>query len=113
MRLPNGEGWVYDEFSGEDVEAYDVLFVTSGRVKVGGGLAARESEVGGRTSVTVSRELHIPVDSPAVPVGAYAVCTAVGVLTDPTLLGARLTLAGPAPGSQMTARRLQVEEVLT
>lgn len=108
-----GDGYHYDEDLGEDVRDYIVSFTTQGRVKVGGGLAARESEAGERTVVTVTRELHIPVDSPVVPVGAVAVCTAVDPTSDPTLLGAELTLAGPVPGSQTTARRLQVTEVLT
>jgi hypothetical protein len=107
------EGWHYDPVAEEDVQDYEVLFTTPGRVKVGGGLAANQSEAGGRTVVTVTREWHIPVDSPAIPANAEAYCTAVHVTSDPTLLNARLTLAGPAPGSQTTARRLQVSEVLT
>jgi hypothetical protein len=99
--------------TGIDEQVIDPLFTTPGRVKVGGGLATREAEAGGRTVVTVARELHIPVDSPAVPTGAVAVCTAVHSTSDPTLLDARLVLAGPAPGSQTTARRLEVTEVLT
>ena len=114
--VPSG-GYTYDPAAnggtGGDVETIEPLFTTAGRVKVGGGLAAREAEAGGRTVTTVIRELHIPVDSDAVPVGAVAVCTAVDPTSDPTLLGARLRLSGPAPGSQTTARRLQVEEILT
>jgi hypothetical protein len=114
--VPTG-GYTYDPAAnggtGGDVETITPLFATVGRVKVGGGLAAREAEAGGRTVVTVVRELHIPVGSAAVPVGAVAVCTAVHPTSDPTLLNARLRLAGPAPGSQTTARRLEVEEVLT
>lgn len=106
-------GWVYDPEAGEDVEEFALLFTTPGRVKVGGGLAAHDTEAGGRTVVSVTRELHIPVSSAAVPTNAVAFCTAVRATSDPTLLGARLTLAGPAPGSQTTARRLQVTEVLT
>lgn len=113
LRVPTGEGWVYDDFFGVDVEAYDVVGTTKGRVKVGGGLSVRDAEVGGRTSASVVRSLHIPVDSPAIPTGAYAVCTAVHETSDPTLFGAILRLAGPAPGSQTTARRLEVAEVLT
>lgn len=110
--VPTGE-WVYDPEAGQDVEEVTPLFTTKGRLRAGRDLAARESEAGGRTVVEVSRELHIPVDSPAVPTGAVAVCTAVHATSDPTLLGARLRLAGPAPGSQTTARRLEVEETLT
>lgn len=114
--VPSGS-YAYDPTAnggtGGDVETITPLFTTPGRVKVGGGLASREAEAGGRTIVSVTRELHIPVDSAAVPTGAVAVCTAVHATSDPTLLGATLRLAGPAPGSQTTARRLEVEEVLT
>lgn len=102
----------YDPEAGENVETFDDLFTTLGRVKSGSGLTARTSEAGGRTVVAVTRELHIPVESEAVPVGAVAICTAVHATSDPSLLGARLRLAGPAPGSQTTARRLEVSEVI-
>ena len=110
--VPTG-GTTYDPATQADVETIEPLFTTKGRVKVSGGLSARDSEAGGRTVVTVTRELHIPVNSPAVPTGAVAVCTAVDPTSDPTLLGARLRLSGPTPGSQTTARRLEVTEVLT
>jgi hypothetical protein len=110
--IPTG-GTVYDPGTQTDVEELTPLFTTQGRVKAGSGLAARSSEAGGRTIVTVVRELHIPISSDAVPTGAVAVCTAVDATSDPTLLGARLRLSGPAPGAQTTARRLQVEEELT
>lgn len=106
-------GTAYNPATGNDETTYDDLFTTAGRVKSGSGLTARESEAGGRTVVSVTRELHIPVDSPAIPTGAVAICTAVHATSDPTLLGATLRLAGPAPGSQTTARRLEVTEVLT
>lgn len=107
--VPTG-GWHYDPELGEDVETIEPLFTTQGRVKVGA--APREAEAGGRTVVTVTRELHIPVDSDPVPTGAVAVCTYAHPSSDPTLLGARLRLSGPAPGSQTTARRLEVTEVI-
>jgi len=113
FRLPTGNGYIYDEFLDEDVEAFEVLFESKGRVKASAGLAARSAEGGGRTIVTTNRELHIPADSPDVPAGAYAVVKRVDPTSDPTLIHARLTIAGPSPGSQTTARRLQVEEVLT
>jgi len=107
------DGWHYDADADEDVQDYAVAFTTRGRVKVGGGLAAREADAGGRTVTTVTRELHVPVNSPAIPVGAVAVCTQVAPTSDPTLLGATLRLAGPVPGSQTTARRLEVSEVIS
>lgn len=105
-------GWTYDDDAGTDVQTVDPLFTTVGRMKVSGNVA-RDSEVGGRTSVETRRELHIPVSSPAVPANAVAQCTAIGPLTDPTLLGAIVRVSGPAPGSQTTARRLEVTEVMT
>jgi hypothetical protein len=102
----------YDPGTGNTEAEFTPLFTTNGRVKASSGLVARESEAGGRTVVTVTRELHIPINSPAVPTGAVAVCTAVHNTSDPTLLDARLRLAGPAPGSQTTARRLEVSEVI-
>jgi hypothetical protein len=107
------DGWHYDEDLDEDVRDYEVLFTTPGRVKVSNGLAVHDSEVGGRTAAEVTRTLHIPVGSDAVPADAVAVCTAVHATSDPTLLGATLVIGGPAPGSQTTARRLEVTEVLT
>lgn len=106
-------GVQYDPEQDEDVETFEDLFTTRGRVKTPQGVATRESEVGGRTAVEIARELHIPVTAPAVPAGAVAFCTAVDPTSDPTLAGARLRLAGPAPGSQTTARRLEVTEVIS
>lgn len=100
-------------YDGEtEAEAFTLLFSTKGRVKVSEGLATRESQAGARTVVTVMRQLHIPVDSPDVPVGAVAFCTSTGNTSDPQLAGAQLRLDGAAPGDQTTARRLQVSEVI-
>jgi len=107
------DGYTYDETEGEDVRTYETLFTTAGRVKVEQGLSVRDLEVGGRTASSVTRTLSIPVSSDAVPVGAVAYCTAVHATSDPTLLGAALVIGGPAPGSQTTARRLEVTEVLS
>lgn len=98
--------------TGEVVPVYETRFSTPCRVKVSEGLAARSSEVGGRTAVVVVRQLHIPVDSPAVQPGDIAVMTSIHETSDPTLAGTTLVLDGPAPGSQTTARRLQVSEVI-
>lgn len=106
-------GVEYDPDTGEDVEQFALLFNTKARVKATAGLAVRESEVGARTAVTVVREFHIPVASDAVPTGAIAFPISIHATSDPTLATARLRLDGPAPGSQTTARRLQVSEVLT
>lgn len=105
-------GWAYDEDAGEDVRTVTPLFTTPGRLKVAGNVV-RESEAGGRTVTETRRELSIPVGSPAVPAGAVAQCIAIDATSDPTMLNIIVRLAGPAPGSQTTARRLEVAEVLT
>lgn len=111
FRLPTG-GWVYDPNAQTEVQAFDVLFTSRGRLTSGAAMV-RDVEVGGRSAGMVTRELHIPVDSPAVPANAYAVCTAIDPTSDPTLLGARVEFSGSSPASQKTARRLQVTEVVS
>lgn len=105
-------GWTYDANTDADVQTVTALFTTPGRLKVSGNVV-RDAEVGGRTAVETRRELHIPVTSAAAPANAVAQCTAIHATSDPTLLGTIVRLAGPAPGSQTTARRLEVTEVLT
>lgn len=100
-----------DETTGNETPQYATRFTSPCRVKISAqGLAVQTAEAGGRTVATVVRELHLPIDSPAVVSGDLAVITAVDGSSDPTLLNAVLRIAGPAPGSQTTARRLQVEE---
>lgn len=108
-----GDGWEFNEDTGAEERTFVVAFTTPGRVKTVSTTVPHESQVGGRTSVEVRRELHIPVTSPATEVGMVARCIAVDATSDPSLLGAELTLAGPAPGSQTTARRLAVVEVIS
>lgn len=107
------DAWTYNAGAGEDGHSYTTLFTTPGRVKVEGGLSVRDAEVGGRTSASVVRTLHLPIGSDVIPPGTVAVCTAVHATSDPTLLGAALRIGGVAPGSQTTARRLEVEEVVS
>jgi len=114
IKQPTG-GYVYDPAAnggtGGDVVAYTLLFSTSGRVK--DMTLIRDGEGGARTVSTSQRELHIPVDSPAVPAGAVAFVTSVHPSSDPTLMGAQLHIEGQGPGSQTTARRLEVTETIS
>lgn len=103
-------GW--DVVDGVEVLIVAPLFTTQGRLKVSS-TQTRESQAGERTVVEIRRELHIPVSSPEVPPNAVAQCTAIGSLTDPTVLGTIVRLSGNIAGSQTTARRLEVVEVLT
>lgn len=112
IRYPTGKR-TQDPTTGETVPEMALRFTTKCRVSVGRGLAVRGEEVGGRTAAVITLELHIPVDSPAVQPTDVAVMTSIHATSDPMLDGATLTLAGAAPGSQTTARRLQVSEVLS
>ena len=103
----------YDEDAGAEVRTVSPLFTTPGRLTDRGTTVARDTQVGERTAIETTRELHIPYDSPAAPANAVAECTAVHATSDPTLLGTIVRLAGPSPASQKTARRLEVVEVLT
>lgn len=77
-------------------------------------LAVQDAEVGGRTAEIIRAELHLPVDAPAVQPGDVAEITAVGALSDVTLLGRKFTIqGGTPPKSHATARRLEVEEVVS
>lgn len=96
-----GDGWHYDEDLGEDVRNFDALFVTRGKVM--SLTAPGEAQVGERTSIEISRTLHIPVDTPAVPVGAVA------RRADRPDLNILAEVTHPQPKS----RRFAVEEVLT
>lgn len=96
----------------QDVQTVTPLFTTKARMKVTTS-QVRETQAGERTAAESRRELHIPVGSPEVPADAVAECTAVHATSDPTLLGTIVRLSGSVVGSQTTARRLEVVEVLS
>jgi hypothetical protein len=75
-------------------------------------LVARESEVGGRTSTTIRVELHRPAWTEPLLTGDVWEC----VTPSPDSLevtGARWRVTGIAAGSLKTARRYEVERVLS
>ena len=76
-------------------------------------LQARESEVGGRTSTTVRVELHLPITAPAVEVGDVWEMTRVDARSDRQLLGRKFRVIAPVGKSFATARRLEVEEIVS
>jgi hypothetical protein len=118
LRFEYKVGTTPDLATDADVPVYEVAFETKGRIKSPGNVV-RETEVGGRTAAETSRVLNIPVDSPdpwSDPRSAHgvtALITAVHPTDDQSLLGIRVRLSGPAPGSQTTARRLQITETVT
>ena len=103
----------YDPKVGENITLTTDLFTTRGRLKATRSFGNLTQDAGARTAITVTRELHIPIDSPEVPPNAWAVCIAIDPTSDPTLLGAEVQFDGPVPGDQSTARRMQVKEVVT
>lgn len=114
IKMPTGEEYDDDPASptyGEEVTTYDHLFTTKARLKVIGAYGF-EQQVAGRTVTEIVRELHIPVSSPEVPVGAHAIPVTLADSTDQTVAGGRLVLE-PSVGSQTTARRMKVREVLS
>ena len=103
--------WAPNPVTGIEERSFTPLFETKGRVKPSRS-SSGDQEVGGRTATTVTRELHIPWDSPEAPIDSVARMKTPHSTTDPTLRG-DLRIAGPAPGSQTTARRLEVTEVIS
>jgi hypothetical protein len=75
-------------------------------------LVAREAEVGGRTSTSIRLELHLPVWTEPLSTGDLWEC----VTPSPDSIeatGARWRVTGIAAGSLKTARRYEVERVLS
>jgi hypothetical protein len=75
-------------------------------------LVARESEVGGRSSTSIRVELHLPAWTDALSVGDLWEC----ITPSPDSLeveGTVWRVTGIAAGSLKTARRYEVEVVLT
>lgn len=107
-----------DPTTDSETAVYTTAFSTKCRIK-SGALVVRKNQAGGRTVGETSRELHAPVDlpdpwaSPSAARGVFALVTAIAPSDDPTLLGQRVKLSGPAAGSQTTARRLEITEVVS
>lgn len=108
---PTG-GTTYDPVTQTEVEATGELFGPV-RCKVQArNLQPRESEVGGRTSVSVRTELHLPADSPPLRVGDLWEFVSVHPLSL-AVVGQRLRVLAPVAGTLKTAARYEVEEVLS
>jgi hypothetical protein len=101
----------YEYVDGEEVLATTDLFSSACKIQTRN-LVAREDEVGGRTSVSVRTELHLPASTDALEVGDLFELTAVHALSL-GVVGQRLRVTGPVAGSLKTARRYEVVEVVS
>lgn len=71
----------------------------------------RTVDVGGVERPVVDGGLHIPLSATIPAIGWEFVCTAVGPVTDPALVGRRWRVVDVPAKSHATARRLDVVEV--
>lgn len=110
MRRPTGRT-TQDPNTGSETPVLDDLFTSKAKIQTRN-LVAQVAEVGGRDSVTVRVELHLPADAPAVEVGDVWEVTGLGSLSDLQLLGRKFRVVSPVGKSFATARRLEVEEVV-
>jgi hypothetical protein len=111
VRRPNGLT-AQDPDTGSEVPLYDDLFTSKCKVQARS-LQALTAEAGGRTATTVRLELHLPLTADAAQTFDVAEITAVGALSDVQLLGRKFTIASPVAKSFATARRYEVEEVVS
>lgn len=103
-------GTTPDPVTGSDVPAYTTRFTSKCKVQARD-LAARTEEVGGRSATTVTVELHLPVSAPAVEVGDL--CEITAALSDSQMVGRVFRVVAPVAKSFATARRVDVEEVVS
>jgi hypothetical protein len=111
ITYPTGDTTI-DETTGSETPVYATRFTSKCKIQTRT-LQARQEEVGGRTATTVTVELHLPVSAGAVEVGDVAEITAVGALSDVQLLGRKFRVIAPVAKSFATARRLDVEEIVS
>lgn len=109
---PTGE-LIYDDVLQREVEQFDESFGFTSRCKVQSrNVQPHAAEVGARTSVEVSTELHLPASTPALEVGDVWEFTAAHPLSFAGV-GQQVRVIAPVAGSLKTARRYQVEEVVS
>lgn len=115
---PNGE--FTTDAHGDQVPDYDPMGSTFGKAQgtsaVGKDSVTRTVVIGGVDRPVVEGGLQIPLSAPLPVAGPRGtgweyVCTAVGPLSDPALLGRRWLVENVPAKSYATARRLDVAEV--
>lgn len=107
-KRPNG-GWVVVD--GKEVEAIDDLFDSICKIQ-SRSLAVQNDEVGGRTATTVRLELHLPASTAPLTVGDLFELTRLHAMSTADL-NARYRVLGPVGKTWATARRYEVEEVVS
>lgn len=114
-KRPTG-GYVYVD--GVEVEATEDLFSVPATEGGPGckiqnrNLVARESEVGGRTSVSTRTELHLPVSSAPLTAGDLFTVTTPHALST-VAAGTTYRVTAPVGKTLATARRYEVEQVVS
>lgn len=111
MRRPTGNT-VLDEATGRETPEYEDVFTSKAKIQTRG-LASRDSDVGGRIATEIRLELHLPIDAPAVKVDDVWEHTGAGPMSDPQLVGRTFRVVAPVGKSYATARRIDVEEVVS
>lgn len=97
-----------------DEQVWVEQYATPGRVagrSRDGDTNTRTVTIGDVERPVVEGGLHIPLSAELPAIGWEFVCTAVGTLSDPSLLGRRWRVVDVPAKSQATARRLDVVEV--
>lgn len=105
------DGTAYDDEQQAEVTTYGDLFSSPCKLQARN-VAALVEEVGGRTATTVRLELHLPVDTDPLTVGDVWEMTAVADLSS-AVVGARYRVSAPIAKTYLTARRYEVEEVVS
>lgn len=108
---PTG-GTVYDPATQSSVAAADDLFTDTPCKLQSRGLVSADNEVGDRTATTIRVELHLPADSDPLTTGDLWEITDVSDLSMATV-GDRYRVTAPIAKSIATARRYEVERVVT
>ena len=100
-------GTTTDDFSGQTTTTYDVVY--TGKCRIKQAQALPETHDAGEDYVVLSRlELQLPMAVTGVQVEDEV--TIDSSVRDPDLPGSVFLIGGPAKGTDLTARRLEIRE---
>lgn len=109
-KRPTG-GFAYNGGTDTDAEATSDLFTSVCKVQ-SRDVQPHEAEVGGRTSVSVVTELHLPASTAALTVGDLFVVTTPHALST-VAASTTFRVTAPVGKTLATARRYEVEQVVS